>query len=69
MLIRVDLIIFFEIISHVMVETSPCRSFVSINLSQVDGYLKYESREARQGNEALQSMSMVMPDPYFFGLS
>jgi hypothetical protein len=38
-------------------------------LSQVDGYLKYESREACQDNEALRSMSMVMSGPYSFGLS
>jgi hypothetical protein len=59
----------FEIISHAMVETSPCRSFVSTILSQFDGYLKYESRETLQDNEALWSMLMVMSGPYCFGLS
>jgi len=37
-------------------------------LSQVDGYLKYQSKEACQDNEVLRSMSMVMLDPYSFGL-
>ena len=58
----------FEIIYHALVETSPCRSFVSTNLSQVDGYLRYESKEACWDNEALWSMSMVMPGPYYFVL-
>jgi hypothetical protein len=58
-----------EITSHTMVDASLCRSFVSTNLSQVNGYLKCESREACQDNEALWSMSMVMSGPYSFGLS
>jgi hypothetical protein len=58
-----------EITSHTMVDASLCRSFVSTNLSQVDGYLKCESREACQDNEALRSMPMVMSGPYSFGLS
>jgi hypothetical protein len=58
-----------EIISHTMVGASPCISFDSTNLSQVDGYLKYESREACQDNEALRSTPMVMSGPHSFGLS
>jgi hypothetical protein len=65
----VDLTICLEITSHTMVDASLCRSFVSTNLSQVNGYLKCESREAFQDNEALRSMSMVMSGPYSFGLS
>jgi hypothetical protein len=42
---------------------------ISTNLSQVDGYLKYESREAFQDNEALRSTPMVMSGPHSFGLS
>jgi hypothetical protein len=52
-----------------MVDTSPCISFDFTNLSQVDGCLKYESMEACQDNEALQSTSMVMSYPHSFGLS
>jgi hypothetical protein len=35
-----------EITSHTMVDASLCRSFVSTNSSQVNGYLKWEPREA-----------------------
>jgi hypothetical protein len=55
-----------EITSHTMVDASLCRSFVFTNLFQVNGYLKCESREACQGNEALWSMPMVMSGPYSF---
>jgi hypothetical protein len=34
-----------EITSHTMVDSNLCRSFVSTNLSQVNGYLKCESRD------------------------
>jgi hypothetical protein len=43
----------FEYISHTMVGPSPCISFDLTSLSQVDGCLKYESRESYLGNEAL----------------
>jgi hypothetical protein len=52
-----------------MVDASPCISFDPTNLSQVDGCLKYEPREAFQDNEALQSTPMVMSGPHSFGLS
>jgi hypothetical protein len=58
-----------EITSHTMVDASLCRSFVSTNLPQVNGYLKCESREAFQDNEELWSMMMVISGPYYFGLS
>jgi hypothetical protein len=59
----------YEIISHTMVDASLCRSFVSTNLSQVNGYSKCESREACQDNEALRSTPMVMSGAHSFGLS
>jgi hypothetical protein len=58
-----------EDISYTMVDASPCISFDFTNLSQVDGCLKYESREAFQDNEALRSTPMVMSGPHSFGLS
>jgi hypothetical protein len=58
-----------EDFSYTMVGTSPCISFDSTSLSQVGGFLKYESREALQDNEALWSMPMVMSDPHSLGLS
>jgi hypothetical protein len=59
----------FEDISHTMVGPNPCISFDLTSLSQVDGYLKCESREACQDNEALRSTPMVMSGPHSFGLS
>jgi hypothetical protein len=59
----------FEIISHTMVGPNPYISYDLTSLSQVVGYLKCESREACQDNEALRSLSMVMSGPYSFGLS
>jgi hypothetical protein len=58
-----------ENISHTMVDVILCISFVSTNLSQVNGYLKCESIEVFQDNEALQSTPMVMLGPHSFGLS
>jgi hypothetical protein len=59
----------FEIISHTMVDANPYILFDSTNLSQVDGFLKYESREACQDNETLWSTFMVMSSPRSFGFS
>jgi hypothetical protein len=46
----------FKIISHTMVGPNPYISYDLTSLSQVVGYLKCESREACQDNEALWSM-------------
>jgi hypothetical protein len=56
-----------EDISYTMVDASPCISSYFINLSQVDGFLKYESRKDFQYNEALLSTPMVMSSPDSFG--
>jgi hypothetical protein len=61
--------IVLKICPYTMVGASPCISFDPTNLSQVDGCLKYEPREACQDNEALRSTPMVMSGPHSFGLS
>jgi hypothetical protein len=53
---------------YTMVGASPYISFHSTNLAQVVGFLKYESMEVCQDNEALQSTLMVMTSPHYFGL-
>ena len=50
-----------------MVGTSPCISFNSTSLSQVDGFLKYEPKETCQENEALWSTLMVISGPRSLG--
>jgi hypothetical protein len=59
----------FEDMSYTMVGTSSCILFDSTNLSQGDGCLKYESREAFQDNEVLRSTPMVMLGTHYFGSS
>jgi hypothetical protein len=56
----------FEIISHTMVGPNPCISYDLTSLSQVVGYLKCESREAFQDNEALRSIHDGYVRPLFF---
>jgi hypothetical protein len=58
----------FEYLPYIMVGVILHISFDSTNLSQVDGFLKYDSREACQYNEALQSTLMVMLGTHYFGL-
>jgi hypothetical protein len=57
-----------EDISYTMVDAILCISFNFTNLSQFDCFLKYESREDCQDNEALRSTQMVMSGPHSFGL-
>jgi hypothetical protein len=52
-----------------MVGPSPCISFDLTSLSQFDGYLKYDSKEACQDDEALWFTTMVASGPHSFGLS
>jgi len=58
-----------EDLSYTMVGTSPCISFNSTSLSQVDGCLKYDPWEACQDNEALWSTPTAMLGPHSLGLS
>jgi hypothetical protein len=58
-----------EDLPYTMVGSSLYISFDSTNVSQVHGCFKYEPWEDFQDNEALRSMSMVMPYPCSFGLS
>jgi hypothetical protein len=56
-------------IPYTMVSVNPCISFDHTNLSQFDGFLKYELIEACQDYEALLSTPMVMSYTHYFGLS
>jgi hypothetical protein len=65
----VDVSVFHHCLKYIpytMVSVSPCISFDPTNLSQVDGFLKYELKEAFQDNETLQSRPMVMSSPHFY---
>jgi len=50
-----------------MVGASNYLLFYITNLSQVDGFLKYEPMKASQENEVLRSTTMVIPGPCSFG--